>query len=371
MFRPSIWKHKLKGYRIDDYLNSSLDGVPPVKSALAKSIEETKLVIEKGALKLEDLDSIPLSQINNNLSRGQAQVVRGMINMIRVSLTHAHVNGMINVNDQQSEPTVKKLFAYSQISESTKEFACKIEMQQRKTISTTLVNDNNLLKIAAKIGWTLESQAALWSWVQSLEDWKIQNFGNIVKIGEVIQPDNLKYLLYPIASLMSEFEGKTLGGFTAYIARHWIEGHPLTIIREKSTEQGKRPKDYSTLVDLIYSKIQYLLPWALYGVNELIQYESLKRGLSVGAGIRDLSILASEGVPNFDALTLVMMLDIERVDATRLSNSFMRYKQRDSNIIGWVKGLPWSTIAGIVSGSDRRRLDPDLKFIHDKLQKVE
>ncbi len=238
-------------------------------------------------------------------------------------------------------------------------------------ISQTLANDNNLLKIAAKIGWTLESQAALWAWVQSLDDWKMQSYGNIVRKGEVVQPENLKYVLYPIASLMSEFEGKTLSGFTAYIASHWIEGHPLTTIRERSTEPGKRPKDNATLVDLIYSKIQYLLPWALYGVNELVQYEALRRRISVGSGIRDLSILSSEGVPSFDALTLVMRLDIERVDATRLSLSYARQKPKDTDIIGWFKGLQWSTVAGIVSGSDRRRLDPDLKVIHNNLQNID
>jgi hypothetical protein len=126
--------------------------------------------------------------------------------------------------------------------------------------------------------------------------------------------------------------------------------------------------DFGRLVRVIYSRIQYMLPWALFGVHELIGYESKRRHISVGDGVRDLSVLAAEGVPDFDALTLVMRLDIERVDASRLAAAYQRTRI-DTDVVGWLRGLQWERVAGIVRGHDSRRLDPDLHRLWEQLRK--
>jgi hypothetical protein len=65
-------------------------------------------------------------------------------------------------------------------------------------------------------------------------------------------------------------------------------------------------------------------------------------------------------VPNFDILTLVTQLDLERVDATRLAGSYQA-AHRNTDILGWFKGLAWERLVRVVRGADNRRLDSDLR----------
>lgn len=78
-------------------------------------------------------------------------------------------------------------------------------------------------------------------------------------------------------------------------------------------------------------------------------------------------MLAAEGVPDFDALALVMRLDIERVDATRLASAYHR-ERTETDVLGWLPGLSWERLVGIVRGADRRRLDPDLRRLWERLR---
>jgi hypothetical protein len=106
----------------------------------------------------------------------------------------------------------------------------------------------------------------------------------------------------------------------------------------------------------------------LFGVHELMEYESKRRHIKVGDGVKDLSVLAAEGVPDFDALTLVMRLDIERVDAARLAAAYQRGAKAETDVVGWLRGLQWERVAGIVRGPDSRRLDPDLHRLWEQLR---
>lgn len=366
LFRPSLWVDRLKGYKFEDYLNNKLDGIPPVDSAFANGIKQLSRLLDRNTISYNDLDKLSLQEGLIALPREDKKVITGLINLIRVGLTHAHANRITDVRDLDKSTFIENLFATSKMDAETKVVASKVEKIQRKVIRDSLVNDDQLLKIAARIGWTIETQSLLVAWIKGLQDWEIEKYGKIVLYGQVGSGVNLNSLLYPIAERMTEFEGSKLGGFTAYIASHWIEGHTLSTIRVNSTQAGREPREFSNLIDIIYSRIQYLLPWALFGVSELLELEARIRKIHFGSGVKDLSILSSEGVPNFDALTLVLSLNIERVDATRLAHSY-RNKRRESDIIDWFKGIPWSTIAGIVSGQDRRRIDPELKVIHDQL----
>jgi hypothetical protein len=83
--------------------------------------------------------------------------------------------------------------------------------------------------------------------------------------------------------------------------------------------------------------MQYLLPWGLFGLHELLQYEARQRDLLVGDGISALSVPAAEGVPNFDALSLVIGLGIERVDASRLAGRYKR-QRAVADVTAWLRG---------------------------------
>lgn len=365
LFRPSLYITELKGYKFEDYLNNSLDGIPPVKSAFAEAIGYADQLIKSNTLSYSDLSKLSLQDGLSELQINDKKIITGLINMIRVGLTHAHANGITDVRTDKLA-FVGNLFATSKMDSSLKDVAMNVEKTQRKVIRDSLINDERLLKIAARVGWTIETQTSLIEWIKGLRDLDIERYGKVVMYGRVDSAINLNSILYPIAERMTEFEGNKLGGFTAYIASHWIEGHPLSTIRERSA--GGRPlRDYSSLIDIIYSRIQYLLPWALFGVSELMEYEARRRNIFFGSGVKDLSILASEGVPNFDAITMVLQLNIERVDASRLASYYSRQK-RDTDIIGWFKGLSWSSVAGIVIGSDKRRIDPELRLVHQQLQ---
>lgn len=363
IFRPSIWINKLKGYKFKDYLNNKLDGIPPVTSAFATSISYLELLLHQKKLSYSDLDKLSLQEGLSSLGRDDKKVIAGLINMMRVGLTHAHANNLTDVRNLDRSSFADNLFATSKLNSELRDVVLKVEQGQRRVIRDSLISNERLLNIAAKVGWTIETQSMLVDWIRGLKDWEIERYGKSVLYGKVDSRYNLNSLLFPIADRMTEFEGTKLGGFTAYVASSWIEGHPLTVIRERS-----RQRNFGSLIDVIYSRIQYLLPWALFGVSELMEYEARSRNIFFGSGVKDLSILSSEGVPNFDSLNLVLSLNIERVDATRLANSYSR-KRRETDIIGWFKGLSWQTVAGIVSGSDRRRIDPELKSIHENLQK--
>jgi len=113
--------------------------------------------------------------------------------------------------------------------------------------------------------------------------------------------------------------------------------------------------------------MQYLLPWGLFGMHELLQYEAKLRSITVSDGVSALSVLAAEGVPNFDALQLVLDLGIERVDATRLAERYKRDRV-SADISNWFVGKNWLEIERIVKGADLRRVDPSLSVMHRRLR---
>lgn len=98
------------------------------------------------------------------------------------------------------------------------------------------------------------------------------------------------------------FEGEVLGGSVSYVAQKWISGIPL------SSFQIERGASFGKLISSVYGKMQYLLPWGLFGVHELLQYVASERRLIISDGVSNLSVLAAEGVPDFDALSLVLQL---------------------------------------------------------------
>ncbi len=364
LFRPSRWKNKLSGYSVDDYLRTNLADIPPVRSALADAIKDLQQMVENKSVDFERLSSIALGDIQKEekTSRTPIARVRGLINVMRVGYAHANSSKKISLLKDSAPEFENELLAARQMTAEERAFAQKLGVQQRGVVRTALKEDPALVDIAARIGWALETQRNLYDWIKGLPDWNLKQFGDLVLGGRMTNPDKLGYLLGPLSKNMSEFEGESLGGYTSYIAVSWLRGWPLTEI-----QRNEKSMDFGRLVRVIYSRIHYMLPWALFGVHELIEYESKRRAIKVSSGVRDLSVLAAEGVPDFDALTLVMRFDIERVDATRLSATFHR-SHPETDVVGWLRGLPWQRLAGIVRGQDERRLDPDLRQVWANLK---
>ncbi len=161
--------------------------------------------------------------------------------------------------------------------------------------------------------------------------------------------------------LCSHFVENRLG-YMSFLATKWIEGIPLANFQ---TDHGA---SFGRMISNIYGRMQYLLPWGLFGMHELIQYEAKNREISVGDGVSSLSILTAEGVPNFDALQLVLQLGVERVDATRLSQQYRRFRPH-TDIVGWFVATGWPALERTVRGQDRRRVDPALRGLHAQLKK--
>lgn len=366
IFEPESFKHKLQAFTLQDYLGTTLDSIPPVQSALGAALTELKETVESGKLEESDLENIKLGNIKiDGKNTALAKRIRGLVNLVRVSYTHASVAGLVALDAENASEISTSMFASNQMSLDVKNFADAFSVQQKKVIKKAFSSDVELMNIAARIGWSLEAQAELHEWLMSLEDWRLEKFGQIVVGGHIYKFDSLSYLLGPVSKFMSEFEGDKLGGVTSFVSCIWVEGLPLTSIRD-----GQKNKNLGELVRMIYSKVQYLLPWALYGVAELLAYEAKRRGIKVQGGVRDLSVLAAEGVPNFDALQLVMGLGLERVDATRIAAAYGRHngnKRRTTDIVGFFKGLDIKELFGIVRGNDKRRIDPDIYGIWQRV----
>jgi hypothetical protein len=313
--------------------------------------------VASGAVTDASLTKISLSDIKiDGKATALAKEVRALVNIMRVGYAHASSSGIISLKEGTAVEFDGELLASRQIAPSMQQFAKRFASQQREVIRRATDDNPEFVEIAARVGWSLETQQILHAWVESREDWQLEQFGHVVVAGAVRNFDRLGYLIGPLAKNLLAFEGTPLGGVMAFTAQKWIEGIPLSAMGEE------RGKDFARLVNDIYGRIQFLLPWGLYGLHELLEYESRARRIAIGSGVRDLSVLAAEGVPDFDALQL-LQFGIERVDAARLSKRY-HANRRDTDVVGWFRSVSWGEIERVVRGTDGRRIDPNLPAIH-------
>ncbi|WP_441228859.1 DEAD/DEAH box helicase [Tardiphaga sp. 20_F10_N6_6] len=361
LYRPSLWADKLTDYELSDYMKVKLEDIPPVRSALAVGIERLEALVSAGKINMGILEDISLSSIRiDNKVSAEAKEIRALINIMRVGYAHANSSGLTSLPKQQATEFGEFLASKQMTLESTK-FANALGTQQRNVVSRATEGNAEFIEIAARVGWSLEAQQALYIWLQSRENWQLEQFGNIVVRGYIRNFDNLGYLIGPLAKHLIAFEGAALGGAVSFQASKWISGIPL------ASFQIERDATFGRMVSSIYGRMQYLLPWGLFGMHELLQYEAAQRSMVVGDGLSALSALAAEGVPNFDALHLVLEFGIERVDATRIAR---RYKEArsTSDVAAWFVAASWEVIQRAVRGDDVRRIDPSLVALHRRLR---
>lgn len=363
LYRPELWAKRLKSNTIEDYLQTALVDIPPVKSALAQGISKLSELVQSRKLSLDQLDSISLSEIKiDGKATADAKAVRALVNIMRVGYAHASSTGIVDINADRAPEYESQLLASLQLSKSERTFAEDIGRRQRRVVKEATDKNPALIEIAARVGWSLEAQSNIYKWLETRENWQLEQFGNLVLGGYVMNISNVSYLIGPVAKHLLAFDGDALGGAYSYLAEKWIEGTPLSKFEVKHGSFGE-------MIAKIYGRMQYLLPWGLFGMHELLGYEAKRRGIVVGDGVSALSVLAAEGVPNFDALTLTLSLGVERADATRLSRAYKPFRSKASTIVDWLAALSWTRAEEIVRGVDQRRVDPMFRALHRRLQR--
>ncbi len=362
LYRPELWAKRLRDYKIEDYLQTALGDIPPVRSALAQGISKLNELVQSGKLSLDVLDNVSLSGIKvGGKVTADAKDVRALVNIMRVGYAHASSTGIVDIRADAAPEYESQLLASMQLSKSEREFAVRLGAQQRKVVKAATDENPALIEIAARVGWSLEAQSNIYRWLETTDNWQLERFGRLVLGGYIMDVSNVSYLIGPVAKHLLAFDGEALGGVYSFLAKQWIAGMPLSKFEVRGS--------FGQMIARIYGRMQYLLPWGLFGMHELLKYEANCRGIVVGDGVSALSVLAAEGVPNFDALTLTLSLGVERADATRLSQAYKPFSSKATHIVDWLAALSWSRAEEIVRGTDQRRVDPTFRALHRRLVK--
>jgi len=334
-----------------DYLNPDPKNINPVKSALYESLIELSDTITAKNITLNQLNTIALDDTI-------PKKVKGTINLLRVGLVHAKATNILNSPEDILEGSFAKMF----MNDASLTFARSIISQQ-----STILNDffkskgAPSEKLVAEIGLSLQTIEELRSYVLNMQDWQIENFGRLFYGGN-LNFTQIPYIIGPVSKRIAELEGERLGGIYSEIITNWLSGVPLSVVRGTSKGFTGRLED---LISIIYSRIQFLLPWGLYATDSIIEEEAKKRNIPYNNEVRKLSYLTDAGVPNFDSLRLVN-LNFERVDATRLTKYYQQIGGQDRlgvDILGWISNEDPRTLATVIRGIDGRRTDYDLNSI--------
>lgn len=354
LFEPTLGLDKIDAV-LGSYLNPNLKDIEPVKSGLFNGIKLLYESSKNQQLNLKDLEKIELDE-------HIPKQIKGTVNLIRVGLVHATATEIFST----PEEIVEGSFARSFLTDEEIDFSRNLVRTQAQIIDDFFSSDGAPSeKIVAEMGLSLDTISRLKEFVQRLQDWQINSYSRLF-YGSTINLEQAKYTIAPVAKRMAELEGPKLGGFLSDLAINWLSGVPLTVVKNKTSNFANQSLE--DLISVIFSRIQYLLPWGLYAVDSILEEEAEKRKLLYNNEVKRLSYLVDSGVPNFDAFRLTK-LEIERVDATRLSSGYYSRGglQLGVDIIGWLANLEIDDLNRIVRGIDNRRIDYDLVGIVDSL----
>jgi superfamily II DNA/RNA helicase len=345
LFEPSLRLKHIQ-YVLDDYLNPDPLSVEPVRSALADSIVAIRSGVEAGRISLDELSSL-------SLSSDVPENIRGAVNLLRVGIIHARAARLIRGPEEILEGT----FAQSFLEGELGDFARSMMASQGRVVEDFLQSDLAPSAVTtAQLGLSMETLADFSEYVKSLEDWQLRSFNNVIRGGEVVER-YARYVVGPVSRRMAELSGRKLGGILSEIIMDWIAGLRFLSIRKASAGIDS----LEDLISILYSRIQYLLPWGLYAFDRIVHEEARRRRIGYGGQIQDLAYLADAGVPHFEGLRLVAF-DFERVDATRLGSAYRAAvgRRRSIDLLSWLLNLNRQQISRITRGEDRRRVDYDL-----------
>lgn len=341
LFEPSLGLDHINAV-LGDYLDPSISGISPVRSALATSLTELECAVAEEEVDMEDLGSIKIAE-------SVPRKVRGAINLIRVGLVHRRAAGL----KSSPEDLVESTFASQFLTTESLDFARKVVRRQEEAIVREVRQDEfPPLDVIAKLGLSLETLLELKKYVTNMFDDDIAGLSRLF-FGGSLNMNRAQHVLISVATRMTELEGRRMQGVYGDLLQSWISGVPFTVIKDDAG-YSKRIED---LISVIYSQIQFLLPWGLYATDTLVELEAAKRQINYDGTVKRLAYLADAGVPSLDALRLVN-LDFERVDATRLSERYQRTggTKVGTDIVGWVSSMPFDQLITTVSGIDQRRV---------------
>ena len=351
LFEPSIGLRHVE-YVLSDYLNPEMTSIEPVTSALATGLKALTADLASGELDQEWIES-------PRIDERTPKRIQGTVNLIRVSLLHARATSLLRSPEEILEGTFAAQFLDSNARKAAESL---VDTQDRVVREFFAQPSAPPVAVAAELGLSLQTLDDLRKYARSLQDWQLQKMSTVIRRGD-INREQIDYLVGPVGARMGELEGGKLGGFLTELVRQWLLGVPFSRIRRKDKER------IEDLVSVIYSRIQYLLPWGLYAFDRLVQEEAELRGVVYNNTIRPVAYLVDAGVPGFDALRLTHA-GVERVDATRLA---ARYKQKGGlnlgvDVVEWVSRLTETEINSVVSGPDGRRRDFDLSRVLRELR---
>jgi superfamily II DNA/RNA helicase len=351
LVKESLGLAKVDGV-IDPFLESSFDRIPPVRSALADALEELAGAVDAGEIRLNDLKN-PVLPVD--LTRR----ARGALNLVRVGIVHARAARLI----ESPEEILESSFALRAAPATLRAKLVELVNAQDDALRVFLESETeDTIEIVARLGLSIETLTQLRQYVVGLEDWKIEGFSSLF-YGGVVNPKQVPYVVGPVAKRMAELEGPALGGLYSDIISQWLAGVPFTSMRKAA--EAARVRRIEDLIAVVYSRVQFLLPWGLYAFHELVSREAGKRKIAYGDELQKLAYLADEGVPSFDALRLAGC-GFERVDATRLAREYQRRGGATGtglDVISWIRASPLDQLQAIARGKDQRRVDYDFETL--------
>jgi len=328
---------------IDPYLQPGIREIPPVTSALAGGLSDLRAQVQTGEVSLADLRKAELPE-------KLPKRTRGLVNLLRVGLAHARATGSQVPGRSYFDAT----FASRTMSGRDFDFAGSLVREQDAVLATYLSGEGApTVELVAELGLSIDTLTRLQFWVQSMPTWQLKRMGEAL-YGPAINFNQLKYIIGPVLKNMAELEGRKLSGWYSTVVEDWCRGKPFSQI--KPTNREPRLED---LIGLMYSQIQYILPWGLYATDRFVAEESTLRNIDYDKQVTQLAYLVDAGVPDMGALRLTSA-GFERTDAARLSTEYLRSAARTStDIIGWLRAQPRERVAALIRGHDRRRLDYD------------
>jgi hypothetical protein len=330
------------------YVESNPAMIAPVGSALAEGIVALRKLVDDHALDLALLDDVELDE-------QLPSSTKGFVNLLRVGVAHARASGL--------EPSATNFFDGTLASRELEgqpevsDFARTVVEQQATVVERYLrAPGSPSERLLAELGLSMDTLSRLKQYVETLEDWRFEQVLAGLP-GRHLRARSLRYFFSAIMARMAEPEGSRLGGgFYADLVVEWCSGIPFSGFT--GSVSGGRLED---LINLMYTRIQYMLPWALYAVDRFFEQEAVERGHTYDGQVRQIAYLADAGVPDFSALRL-SHAGFERADATRLSRAHAadREASATTDVLTWVAAQENDKLVAIVRGTDRRRLDFDL-----------
>ena len=348
LFEPSLGLERI-GAVIGDYLKPGLNDATAVSSALGNALSALAKDVRSSRVRQDQLNNVVLS------TALPSEIV-GTLNLVRIGLVHGRASGIL----QSAEAILEGSFAASAIPPADRSLVNEILRLQGQVVDRFFeADDAPTPQLVAELGLSLETLTELRRYVRGLDDWQITRMGESVPFGSV-RTEQARFVVRAVATRMTELEGGRLGDLLSEVIMQWLAGVPFTTIRRMATHVGQLGR-LEDLISVVYSRVQYLLPWGLYALHRLLAEESVRRNVQYDNQVQSLAYLADAGVPTFEALRLVY-LDFERVDATRLAQHYRSRiaRTQEIDLLTWIANARHDLILQIVRGAESRRVDFDL-----------